>query len=150
MRGKSLRALKALKVVQRFYPGVVRVSDADSDQEIEVTQRDATIAHRKDHMTCGLAVACKRLFDVKPIISISTCYLVRGVEALRYMTTSSIQREIVSFDRGNQFAPGLYILKKPRGGQRLGSHRASGPKKRKNRGKSPKYRHITTGIRAAL
>lgn len=152
MKKQKLHGNFALKNVQKFFPKVSKVSDAEEDMEIEVTDRDERTAAKKDHTQCALAVACKRSQHADGVlISVHAAYVIKGDEATRFSLPESAKREVVSFDRGAKFSPGEYVLKKPSKSQRLGArterntHATTRPHKAKRR--KP---HVTDGIRTVL
>jgi hypothetical protein len=143
-QGKS-----ALGIVRKYHPNVTRVVDAKRDVEIEVTAEDCKAGKRKGPSSCAMACAFKREYD-GAIISLSTAYLIKGDIAERYMVPSSVSREIVSFDRAKQFAPGDYSLKKPAKSNKLGPRRSrllDSRHDKKYAGNKPRN-HRTAGIRA--
>src|SRR6266404_4466801 len=103
----------SLELVRKFFPEVTRVEDSGRNSIIEVTKKDETIAKKKSHKTCAMAVACKRKFDLDGvIISVNRAYLIKDKVARRYMLPESVSREVVSFDRDAGFEPGEYELQK--------------------------------------
>jgi len=142
--------MKALAIVQQFYPDVKYIRDATKSLEIEVTDRDCQTAAVKKHRDCALAVACKHMATVDgAIVATSAAYLVRGDTATRYKVPASVAREIVSFDRSGEFYPGTYWLDKPF--HKLGAPGASGSNQRRAKPK-PKagFMQLRRGIRADL
>jgi hypothetical protein len=145
---------KALAIVRHFYPSVSKVNDADEPITVEVTAKDVKESHRKDSTDCALAVACKRNMDLQGvIIAKSTAYLVKVRTATRYEVPTSVQKEIVAFDRGAEFAIGAYQLRPFSKTGRLGKHNHG----RSDGGNGPhtdtahkRFRHITEGVRASL
>lgn len=139
----------ALKIVQRFHPDVEQVVDATRNTVIEVTKRDINTQARRNHTECALAIACKRTKDVDGvIIGLKFSYLVKGKKAVRYANPESASREIVSFDRTGDFAPGVYHLAKVPETSKLGAH--SSPAKRPAHSGSRVERakaHRTEGVR---
>lgn len=139
----------ALKIVQKFFPEVTSVKDADEQAHIEVTKRDGSSAAVRNHKACAMAVACKRKFNLDGVIvSVKTAYLVKGKHATRYSMPESVSREVVSFDRNGGFSPGEYRLDAPSPSIRLGKHQ--GGKSSHVFKKNHKFRHQTDGIRTAL
>ena len=101
---------KAIDVIKQFYPQVKTVIAAKKWLTVEVLPTDGRKG-RKKHRACAMADACKRKFHLDgAMVARTTAYLVKGAVATRYQLPSSVQREIVSFDRGAGFAPGLYRL----------------------------------------
>lgn len=148
------RSRTALRIVRHYYPEVARVVDAKRDVLFQVTADDCKKGTKKAANMCALARAAQHTYD-GAIISVGASYLVQGKTAQRYYTPESVQREIVSFDRNQDFAPGMYGLKAPSRSQQLATklayQRAYMAKKRaKGKGKYPvrKHRHHTAGIRA--
>ena len=140
---------KALAIVRRYFPKVKEVADADSPITIEVTDRDSKSAAVRNHESCAMAVACKRKAKADGVIvSIATAYIIKGDVAYRYRVPSSVQREIVSFDRDAGFAAGNYELATIVPSNKLGESKSTGP--HKTTGKPRQVPHQTTGIRAVL
>lgn len=140
----------ALGIVRKYHPDVTTVVDAKKRIDIEVTATDARHAQKKSPSTCALAKAFCRTFD-GAVISVTRVYLIDGEVATRYLVPPSVSRELVSFDRHNDFAPGHYSLSPPGKFEQLGSRRYNQPARRpkKKRSKDSKLRsHRTTGIRA--
>ncbi len=143
---------RALNIVRRFFPQVENVEDATIPLTIEVTQSDSNNAKLKNHSGCAFAMACKRAQKADGVIvSIKTCYVVRGNRAVRYRFNESVSREVVSFDRKGGFDPGLYAMRPPAHGERLGEIRTGRDTGERGNGKRPtKFRHKTGGIRTSL
>lgn len=146
------RAPKALYNVRKFFPKVAKVTDASKGIEIEVTKRDDQTSKRNDHAGCAMAVACKRTLHLDGvIISRSVAYLVKGDEAVRYDVPESTTREVISFDRGGGFDPGVYKLDKPE--RKLGeAHAYAGEHSPKSHtgGLAKRFRHLTSNVRVNL
>lgn len=141
---------RALSIVRRFFAGVETVEDAKRDAIIEVTAQDSRVKHVRDHKTCALAWACqKKLGADGVIVGTRTAYVVFGSKAIRFRLQETTAREIVSFDRHADFAPGEYELKAPSKWEALG-HKTSGKTHNPSDRKTPAFRHKTTGIRTVL
>src|SRR5882762_5363323 len=118
----SGRGRHTLGIVQKFFPNVIEVHDADDDLLLEVTENDSRSGSIKDHSHCAFARACQRKFKARGvIISVSTAYIVQKEGAIRYQLPESVSREIVSFDRKGGFAEGDYMLLAPPKDNRLGA-----------------------------
>jgi hypothetical protein len=153
-KGKS-----ALGIVRKYHPQVNRVVEAKKDLHITVTTKDCRGAKSKQADSCAMARACEREYD-GALISLSTAYIIKGDVAHRYTVPQAISREIVSFDRHHDFAPGDYKLKAPNKSSKLGSYRkrtlanGGGPAYRHDKEYASKHkddkkrRHKTAGIRA--
>lgn len=143
--------MSAINVIRKFFPKVTTVVDATRSTAIEVTAKDASSRAVKNHTACAMAVACKRKFHLDGvIISRSVAYLVKGKTARRFLVPSSVGRELVSFDRGGGFAPGMYALAPITKSMRLG-HSRGGPVNTRDRSNHIKrFRHLTAKVRASL
>jgi hypothetical protein len=140
----------ALRTVQKFFPGVTAVVDAERNAVIEVMSRDANPRASKNHEECALAVACKRQMNLDGvIIARSVAYLVKGKRARRFMLPPGTAREVVSFDRGAGFEPGRYLLSAVTKNKKLGAL-TSGSNRRSGAGKPPRFRHLTANVRTVL
>ena len=144
-------ARDALKIVQKFFPSVTMVVDAERGAKIEVTPLDAKSKGVKDHAECAFAQACKRQMRLDGvIISRSVAYLVKGKMARRFLLPSSVSREVVSFDRGAGFEPGEYLLSPISPARKLGRSTSESTAPRSGNGKPKKFRHLTANVRAVL
>jgi len=112
----------ALTRVHRHFPDVERVRDSRRTIMVRVKPEDAKKGSRKDPRGCALARACVREHIADgAIIGMAYSYLIKGKIATRYKTSNAIQHEIVSFDRHQDFQPGLdYKLSKVSAANRLG------------------------------
>jgi len=129
---------------------VTKVVDSRKDLKISVTAEDSKASKKKAPDACALANACKRSYD-GAIVSLAVAYVIKGDTAYRFQVPQSISRELVSFDRHQDFAPGEYSLKKPTKSARLGPRKY--PRRTKHAGGSEysrhkKRSHKTAGIRA--
>jgi hypothetical protein len=158
----------SLKIVQKYHPNVKRVVDAKRPINVTVTADDCKNAKKGAPSECAMARAFSKNFD-GAIISKSVSYLVRGTKAFRYRTPESVTREIVSFDRNNDFAPGdyglnaptkceklawksehqkkVYALRVPGKSHRLGDGRKDAPSGKVSKKPKRKYHH-TAGVRS--
>ena len=129
----------APRSIRRLFPKVTEVVDATDRIEVLVTKRDCgREARRKNSSECAMARAVRRQYGADgAVIGIGSAYLIFGTKAVRYTTPPSVGREIASFDRHADFAPGAYVLSRISPSQRLasrhGRHRSSG-----SRGTEPK------------
>lgn len=97
--------------VRRLFPNVKFAVDADRAIEVLVEAKDCKDAESLNPSECALARAAKReLHADGVIIGLGASYVIKGDKAVRYHTPASVQREIVSFDRSHDFAPGTYHL----------------------------------------
>ena len=97
--------------VRRLFPNVKFAVDADSAIDVSVNAKDCKDAEKLNPSECALARAAKRELKADGvIIGLGASYVIKGDKAVRYHTPESVQREIVSFDRHHDFAPGDYHL----------------------------------------
>jgi hypothetical protein len=105
------KKVKLPRSISRMYPNVITCVDATKPVEVSVNRRDCKMAKRLNPSECALAQAARRELKVDGvIIGMSTSYIIKGDQAIRYATPLSVSREIVSFDRHQDFAPGDYYL----------------------------------------
>lgn len=120
--------------------------DATRPVRVDITPEDCVKGTKKAPNKCAMARAFEREYD-GAIISKSVAYLIRGTKATRYTTPQSVAREIVSFDRHQDFAPGRYSLRPPFQPKVL----KPGERARKNKPRkepSGYKNHFTTGVRS--
>lgn len=113
----------AKTIIKRDFPKVRKIVDATETLNVTVLPQDAATGRKKDPEGCALVRACvrQRIADAA-IIGIGYSYLIKGDTAVRYKTSAAVAREITSFDRHQDFAPGTdYKLSKVSEGSRLGS-----------------------------
>lgn len=125
MTKRTKRYITLPRSVKRLFPQVETAVDADKPVEVAVSRKDCKDAQRLNPSECALARAARR--DLKAdgvIIGISSSYVIKGKTAYRFDTPESVKREIVSFDRHQDFAPGDYYLTPKSPSARLGSHSA--------------------------
>ena len=141
----------ALALVQKYFPQVTTVTDADENAVIEVTKHDSAGGARKDHAHSALAKACQRTFEARGVIvSLSTVYVIKKEGAIRYKVPESVAREIVSFDRKAEFAEGEYHLAKPNPARRLGKNQHGHTNISNGKKQGRQRLHFTGNIRARL
>ncbi len=98
----------ALSRVRKFFPGVERVRDSRRTIMVRVKDIDTKQGRKKAPESCALARACVREHIADgAIIGIGNSWLVKGKVATRYKTSDGVAREIVSFDRHQDFAAGV-------------------------------------------
>lgn len=147
---KQKFGLNALTRVRKYFPNVERVRDSKRSIIIRVKPEDSKTGKKKDPGACALANACVReqIAD-QAIIGLGYSYLIKDNVATRYQTSHGVGREIVSFDRHQDFQPGNdYRLQAVTKSQRLGhkpQQQGSGPHKTKRPG--PIAVHHTANVR---
>jgi len=105
------------------------VHDAKSRLVIEVSRQDISGGKTKDPSSCAAARACLRQVPKCTSVRVfkSRTYLKVGAKWFRYHTPPSMRLEVVAFDRGANFLPGVYVL-----APMQPSHRASGKSQSKS------------------
>lgn len=125
MKKNQIKLMKkmALSRVRKHFPQVTKVIDARESKRVTVIDADTRTGRRKDPANCALARACTRQGADGAIINIGTSYIINGEVATRYKTSIGVGREITSFDRHQDFAPGNdYLLSKVGPSQRIGAN----------------------------
>jgi hypothetical protein len=127
------------------------VIDAKKPLKLEVTRADCQLATRKNPGCCAVAKACGRELKIKGVrVHLSRLYLLAGKTWTRYLVHSSLRQEIIAFDRGGKFEPGVYTFQAPNPNKQLGK---GGGGKTKNPGKGkpkpPRSYKSVQGVRAA-
>lgn len=138
-------------MIRRYFPQVDVVKDATKAVVVEVTAQDNNNADVKNHLTCALAIASKRVLNADGvIIGLTTSWVIKGRVAIRYHNAETATREITSFDRNAGFDTGSYLLSPAAPGARLGSVRSSNPNRRGNGNRKRLFRHFTRNVRTTL
>ena len=138
---------KLPRSIRRMFPEVKECVDAAQPVEISVASQDCKSAKRLDPTNCALARAAKR--EVKAdgaIIGMSTSYLIQGTKAIRFQTPQSVQREIVSFDRHDDFEPGEYYLTPKSPATRLGVDKHTRKKDRGGKYKRKYHKNVRVRV----
>lgn len=141
--------MSALNRVKKLFPQVITVIDANESIAISVDECDTKAGRKKDVANCALAKACKRQKIADgAIIGLGFSYLINGGIATRYKTSQAVGREITSFDRHQDFAPGRnYLLSKVSKSVRLGYKHKGG----KSNGRlGPRKQHRTENVRSVV
>ena len=111
MTKRNAKSIKLPRSIRRMFPNVTHAVDANAAVEISVNRHDCKIGTKLNPTECALAKAAKREFKADgAIIGLSSSYIIKGNKAVRFATPESVQREIVSFDRHQDFSPGDYRL----------------------------------------
>jgi hypothetical protein len=137
----SKRKVKLPRSISRIYPNVKVCVDATKPVEVSVNRADCKMAKRLNPSECALAQAAKRELKVDGVvIGMSTSYIIKGDQAIRFSTPNSVRTEIVSFDRHQDFAPGDYYLTPKSPANRIGTVHST-KKGGKNKSAKRKYHH---------
>lgn len=140
--------IKLPRSVKRAFPQVKTIVDATRAVEVSVNRRDCKVSKRLNATECALATAAKReLKSDGVIIGMGTSYVIKGSQAIRFETPESVQREIVSFDRHQDFAPGDYYLKPVSPSRKLNSGRSSNRTGGKDKNQSHRKIHHSARVR---
>lgn len=131
--------------IKRAFPNVKKIIDARHSLEVHVTSKDCKNGRKMSSSDCALAQAVKREFKADAaIIGLGTSYIIKGDKATRFETPERIGREIVSFDRNQDFAEGSYTLTRKSPSCRLGvAHTRTKATPQKN----TRGRHDTAPVR---
>lgn len=132
-----------MQIINKYYPDVKTVIDATRHARVDVNSEDCVKGTKKAPNKCAMARAFQRNDYDGAIISRSVSYLIKGTKAIRYATPISVAREIVSFDRHQDFQPGRYTLSPP---QKPGQTTRKYRKAPRNEPSGYKN-HVTVGVR---
>lgn len=92
----------------------IPVKDASQRMFVAVTAHDVINAKKANSKHCALARAALRLPEVNAAYFFrQTAFLEYEDKILKFELPVSVQKEIVSFDRAQIFAPGVYQLSPP-------------------------------------
>lgn len=137
--------MKAPRSITRLFPNVTKCVDAKKPVDIEVTPRDVSKSDAKSFTNCAMARAvCREWKADSAAIGLTYSYVVKGNTAVRFQTPDSVQREIVSFDRKADFAPGTYHLAAVPPSQRRKPSRSGAKKKSAPHGPKRRVFHKET------
>lgn len=139
----------APRSIRRAFPQVKTIIDAKHPVEVHVKDSDCDKAEPLNPAECALAKATKREFKADAVvIGLSSSYIIKGTKAIRFDTPQAVQREIVSFDRHQDFAPGSYKLVPKAPASRLGAQREYNRKKKTGGNHKPTRKiHKTIKVR---
>ena len=110
------------------------VIDSTETIQIEITEQDTQFASRKDHGNCAVARACMKQEGTDALVHISRVFLKMKHRNIwvRYIVKNDLRTEIVAFDRGGKFEPGIFKLYRVQPtkklGKRNGTHTDKGTK----------------------
>lgn len=113
------------------------VKDAKKSIRLEIMREDIANARKKDSNCCAVAKACKRGLSVKAVkVHLTRLYLnTDGKCFTRYIVGGAMRSEIIAFDRGGKFQPGLYNLGVPDKTKLLGYSKKSRSVRKDEKGK---------------
>lgn len=118
------------------------VKDATKKLVIEIARQDIVGGKTKAPDACAAAKACLRQIPkcTQARVYKTRTYLKIGNQWLRYHTPSSMRVEIVAFDRGTNFLPGVYVLSPLQPSHRNGGSARGGTDKAKKKGTKPRLK----------
>ena len=113
------------------------VKDAKKSIRLEIMRDDIVNARKKDSTCCAVAKACKRGLSVKAVkVHLTRLYLnTDGKCFTRYIVGGAMRSEIIAFDRGGKFQPGIYNLAVPDKTKALGYSKKSRSVRKDEKGK---------------
>lgn len=111
MKQKKPKTYKPPRSITRAFPQVTQVIHATKPVLVDVRARDCEEGKSYQTDECALAKAAKRQFKADGVaIRLSDSFVIKGKTAIRFSTPDTVKRELVSFDRHKDFAPGSYRL----------------------------------------
>jgi len=116
------------------------VKDAKKSIRLEIMREDIVNARNKNSNCCAVAKACTRGLNVKAVkVHLTRLYLnTDGKCFTRYIVSGAMRSEIIAFDRGGRFQPGMYNLAVPDKTKLLGYAKARKSKAKKDEKGKPK------------
>ena len=120
------------------------VVDSTRTIQIEITAQDTQLASRQDHGNCAVARACMKQEGTDALVHISRVFLKMKNKNIwvRYIVKNDLRTEIVAFDRGGKFEPGIFKLYRIQPAQKLGTPCAkSGSSKSVSKRRAPTTLH---------
>lgn len=110
------------------------IVNATKSLKLEITTADIKHSQKKSAGFCAAAVACVRQLKAKEArVHLSRTYIRHNGKWIRYITPTSLQKEIIAFDRGGSFEPGHYRLMKVPPGKLIRVGEPSGGKGNKKK-----------------
>ena len=126
------------------------VVDAKASLKLEVTSADCKLATRKNPGCCAVAKACGRELKITGVrVHLSRLYLLAGKTWTRYIVHNSLRSEIIAFDRGGKFQPGIYTFAAPNPSKLIGSKIKNGPRLTKGKPLTVRIYKSVQGVRAS-
>jgi hypothetical protein len=128
------------------------VFDATKRIVVEISRQDITSGKSKDPSGCAAAKACLRQVPKCTGVRVfkSRTFLKMGAKWFRFHTPLGMRTEIVAFDRGAHFLPGVYVLQPLQPSKKAtGTAHGTYPKKKPDggRGKKRGVYHVIEGVR---
>ena len=113
-----------------------------------VTKDITKKARSNDPGKCAAAIAASQEYQTEVRVHLTRTYVKAPDKKqwICYLTPESISREIVSFDRGHHFEPGVYEVRAADPGNRLGVNRGKSVHPRSGKQRRGPH-HITANVR---
>ena len=146
---KKVKTFKPPRSITRLFPQVKKVVHARQPVLVDVRQQDCDEGKKLQTSECALAKATKRQFKADGVaIRLSDSFIIKGNTAIRFKTPETVKREIVSFDRHKDFAPGSYRLSAtPPDWDKPGKRHSEGSGGDKDTRRKHKHFHHTVRVR---
>jgi hypothetical protein len=125
------------------------LKDATRDLIVTVTESDIKSAKRRDNAACAAANALCRQEHFRQAMVYKTKTYVERRDGywLRFITPGNLYTELMIFDRGGRMEAGDFILRAPKGIEKLGAH-VKPRGKLGQTGRQPKVMHFIDNVRA--
>ena len=105
------KTLSVPRSIRRKFPKAKHLYEMTKAVKVIVNEKDCQTGKAMDPSECALAKAtCRHYHADGAVIGLTFSYVIRGEKVYKFKTSTSVQREIVSFDRHHDFAPGDYLL----------------------------------------
>lgn len=92
------------------------ILNATKSVVLHITDKDIKSSKKRSNNACAAAKACMRQMKVSDVrVHLGRVYVKKAATSkhwVRYLTSPTLRREIVAFDRGGSFEPGEYKLSK--------------------------------------
>jgi hypothetical protein len=129
----------------------LKVVDPRGKVTLHITKADITKGNTKDPAGCAAARCIMREVPecIEARVHLGRTYIKTKDKWLRYQTPGSLRSEIIAFDRGGVFEPGVYTLCPMSPTNQLGKQQGSNKSQSKRVKVSPKRKspHTVTGVR---
>lgn len=111
---------------ERRIDGLI-IEDASKPFEVNITKRDIRDGVEKTPLTCPIAWAiCRETGSDMVRVHLSRTYVKRGRRYIRYETPRALRDELIDFDKGKGFEPGVHTFRPFPESQLLGVPRGTG------------------------
>lgn len=134
------------QVTPRLFEGLP-VVDATEELLLHVTPADVKAANKKDPANCAAAKAGQRELKRDVRVFLTRTYVKEKDHWVRYHTPESASREIISFDRGSSFMPGVYRATPFCESARLGVYKPTDYHNNRGTKVSTRPKHMTAMVR---